>query len=107
MWQGDVRSRGHAGACVAGGMVGGVHGRGHAWQGQVGGVHGGGVRGRGAWMVRQGGMHATHAPSPTLRDMVGQCAGDTHPTGMHSCYFKNINFFCFLNICSKLSAASL
>ena len=32
-------------------------------------------------------------PPPTLRDKVGQCAGRTHPTGMHSClanYFTEI-----------------
>ena len=51
-------------ACVTGGMwaegcvVGGMH----AWWGCV---------------------YATHPPS-TLRDTVGQCAGGTHPTGMHS-----------------------
>ena len=60
---------------------GGLHGRGggHAMQG---GVHGGGYAWWGACMV--GGMHATHTPR-TLRDTVDQCAGGTHPTGMHSC----------------------
>ena len=64
------------GACMAGGMCGG-------------GMHGGNVCGRGcAW---QGGLYAMHAPHPTLRDMVGQCKGGTHPTGMHSCFsfFQN------------------
>ena len=75
-WQGRHAWRGVCvvgGACVAGGhvwwgvcMAGGMHGRGHAWQ---------------------RGMHATHAPPPqTLRDTVGQCAGGTHPTGIHSCF---------------------
>ena len=41
----------------------------------------GGMHGRGACVV--GGGHACHAP-PTPRDVVGQCAGGTHPTGMHS-----------------------
>ena len=39
----------------------------------VGGMHGGDMR-------------AMHAPPPTLRDTVGQCARGTHPTGMHSCF---------------------
>ena len=60
---------------------GGMRGRGRAWQvcvhGMVGGMHGV----VGACMA--GGMHATHTPR-TLRDTVGQCAGGTHPTGMHS-----------------------
>ena len=63
---------GEGGACVAKGGVSaegglrGVHGRGHAW-----------------W------VHAWHAhPLHRIpRDMVGQCAGGTHPTGMHSCYY--------------------
>ena len=70
----------------------GVHGRGHAWEGGMCGGHMcgggpvvGGMHGKGACMVVVVGVHATHAP-PTLRDMVGQCAGGTHPTGMHSCY---------------------
>ena len=72
VWQGDY-------------MVGGMHGRGHVWQG-------GGMCGRGhAW---QGGMHgrghACHAcPTPTLQDMVSQCAGGTYPIGMHSCSLTN------------------
>ena len=49
-------------------MAGEVHGGGHAWQGH-------------AW---QGGVCGTYA-SLMQRDMVGQCAGGTHPTGMHSC----------------------
>ena len=69
-------------ACMGRGCVwrGGMHSRGsmcgqeggHAWQG--------------ACMGR--GVHATHAPPQTLRDMVGQCAGGTHPTGMHSCLIQ-------------------
>ena len=53
-------SQGGQGACVAGG---------HAWQG------------RGACVV--GGRACV-----TLRDTVSQCAGGTHPTGMHSCYYQ-------------------
>ena len=54
-------------------MAGGVRGGG-TWQGAcvAGGVHGGGR----AWQ----GDDTTR-----LRDTVGQCAGGTHPTGMHSC----------------------
>ena len=51
------------GACMAGGRVGG-------------GMYG---------MCVVGGVHAMHAPTRTLRDTVGQCAGGTHPTGMHFC----------------------
>ena len=82
-WQGGVRGRG---VCVAGGA--GVHGRGacmaggHVWWGGVrgrGGVHGrGGMQG--ACMA--GGVRGMHTPP---RDTAGQCAGGTHPTGMHSC----------------------
>ena len=74
---------GHAwqGVCVAGGscMVGGMHVGGHAWWGacMLGGMHGRGMHGRG---------HACHACPPALRDIVSQCAGITHPTGMHSCF---------------------
>ena len=91
MWQG-----GHAwqrgvygkGACMTGGvcMAGGVRGGeacmagGHAWQG--------GMHGKGACV--SGGMHAMHAPW-TPRDMVGQCTGGTHPTGMHSCILWSFN----------------
>ena len=63
---------GHAwGDCVAGTCMVGEH----EWRGR-------GVTGGHAW---QGGMHATHAPPQPLRDMVGQYAGGTHPTAMHSC----------------------
>ena len=93
--RGHVWAGGHAwwGVCVAGGyawwgvcMAGlcSWHGGGHAWCG--GGMHGRGVHGGGyAWWgaCMAGGMHATHTPR-TLRDTVGQCAGGTHPTGMHS-----------------------
>ena len=71
------------GACVAGVCVwqGGMHGGGHLWQGGMhawqGGVHGG------------GGVCMPPMPPPsTLRDTVGQCAGGTHPTAMHSCLIK-------------------
>ena len=36
------------------------------------------------WACVAGG-YACHACLPTLRDTVGQCAGGTHPAGMHSC----------------------
>ena len=72
------------GVCMAGG---------HVWQG---GVHGGGVCmlggvcGREACVV--GDMHGRglcmpHTLPLALRDMVSQCVGSTHPTGMHSCCF--------------------
>ena len=79
-WGGHVWQRGmHGqGSCMAGGMCGGgacVVGRGHAWQG--GHACAGGC--------------ACHAHRPrTLRDTVGQCAGGTHPTGMHSCWYINV-----------------
>ena len=67
----------HGGACVVvGGMCMAGGGR-HAWWGvcMVG--------------VCMAGGHACHThPLPTLRDTVGQCAGGTHPTGMHSCLKK-------------------
>ena len=76
VWQGVCMAGGHVwqGACVA---------RGHVWQGVC--VARGGVHGRGCMA---GGMHATHASPQTLRDTVGQCAGGTHPTGMHSCIYE-------------------
>ena len=58
--------RGEGGVRSEGGMCGDG---GHAYQ-------------RGACVVK-GGMHGMHGPP--LRDMAGQCAGGTHPTGMHSC----------------------
>ena len=97
------------GACVAGrGHVvgghawsGGVHGR-RGMHGQggcvvrgvcmAGGVHGqGGMCGQGT-CVTKGGVHGMHAPP--LRDTAGQCAGGTHPTGMHSCYAIFCQQFC-------------
>ena len=108
---GGKHGRGHAwqgweGACMAGGHAWqeGVHGKGghvwqgacmvgrHAWQGSMHGkghVWQEGVCGRG--VCTGGGMHggmgrgvrAMHTPQ-TLRNMVGQCAGGMHPTGMHS-----------------------
>ena len=72
---------------------GGMHGKGgHVWQRGAcvanEGVHGKvGVCGKGGPCVAKGGMHGMHAPlGRLLRDMVGQCVGGTHPTGMHSCY---------------------
>ena len=89
-------------------MAGGVHGRGMCMAGGMygrGGMHGwGGMHGRGACVVRghvwwqgghvwqrghawwQEGMHGMHSPPQTLRDMVSQCMGSTHPTGMHFCF---------------------
>ena len=64
-------------------VKGGVHGEG-GMRGE-GGVHGkGGVPGKGGSCVVKG-VHGMHAPP--LRDTAGQCAGGTHPTGMHSCSF--------------------
>ena len=78
-WQGDVWQ----GACMMRGMHG--WGGGHVWQGGMHGrgVHGGGCIAGGACMV--GDMHAMHTTPPPLRDTVDQCAGGTHPTGMHTC----------------------
>ena len=57
--------------------------RGHVW---LGGMHGGGRARPGGVCGRRGCMHATHAPlGLILRDTVGQWAGGTHPTGIHSC----------------------
>ena len=69
--------RGKRGVCV---VKGGMHGKGgHAWQ-------------KGACVVC--------TPPPLLRDTAGQCAGGTHPTGMHSCSqcFQNIKVLTFFNI---------
>ena len=83
-----MRGRGHVwqrGACVAGG----VHGRGwgHGWQGECA-WQGEGVcmAGGHVWWGMRGGGCACHAHPPTLQDTVSQCAGSTHPTGMHSCF---------------------
>ena len=80
--------RGHAwwrGVCMAKGRgvhgEGGMHGGGHAWQ--RGGMH---SKGGHAW--QKGGMHGMH--TPPLRDTASQCAGGTHPTGMHSCFFLTL-----------------
>ena len=91
VWQGACMAGGGMcgrGTCMAGAcMAGGAHDRGHAWQGACM------ARGhvwQGVWVVGgmcgRGGVHATHAPSQTPRDMVSQCTGSTHPTGMHSCF---------------------
>ena len=90
-WQEGMHGRG---ACVAGGhawqghawqgaciVMGHALQGGHVWQGEgvcmAGRMH---ARGH-AWC----GVHATHASSPkTPRDMVSQCMGGMHPTGMHS-----------------------
>ena len=88
---------GGGGACMAGGM----HGRGacigrHGWWGVAGGVHG-----RGACMAGgctwQGGVHGRGA---CVAGEMATAAGDTHPTGMHSCcelnYWLQVepNVFC-------------
>ena len=61
----------------------------------------GGVRGRGVCMagghVRGGGGHVrgwghVHACPPADTTRYGQCAGGTHPTGMHSCLLELILF---------------
>ena len=57
-----------AGHALTGGMAGG-----HACV--AGGMHGEGGH---AWYARP--------PGRLLRDMVGQCAGGTHPTEKHSCF---------------------
>ena len=53
-----------------------------AWQGE-GGMHDGGYA---WWECAWQGACMPH--TPTLRDTVGQCAGGTHPTVMHSCLKK-------------------
>ena len=98
----------HRGACMAGGHAGqrhvwqgvcmarSVRGGGHVWQG---GIHGRGHAWQEACMA---GGCACHACPRTPRDTVGQCAGGTHPTGMHSCYsFPHHN-----NIYPPLTVAS-
>ena len=118
MHGGGMCGRGHA---WQGGMHGrGMHGGGHVWwgcawqgacmAGQVG-VHGRGACVVGACMV---GMCvvgcACHTPPPTpqptqtLGDMVSQCAGITHPTGMHSCFYYS---FVLLNSGSLVWKAHL
>ena len=73
--------------------VGGVHGRGAC---VVGGMHGrgacmagGACMVRGACVVSGGcawpGGHVWSEGGMRDEDMAGQCAGGTHPTGMHSC----------------------
>ena len=92
-WE-DMRGQG---ACVVGGMCG----RGHAWQGACM-AEGGGCVAKGVCVVKEGcawqGGHAWYAPSPPalLRDTACQCAGGTHPTGMHSC-IKNAITKCIFN----------
>ena len=51
-----------------------MHGKGFVWSGVC-------MAGGHAWL----GACMPRMPPPTLQDMVGQCAGGTHPTGMHSC----------------------
>ena len=109
-----VHGRGHAWpvGCAWGGhawgdVCGGMHGWGHAWRGAfvTGGVC---VAGGHAW--QKGDVHGNRGHAwrrvgacvakleacmvcmhPLLRDTAGQCAGGTHPTGMHSCgvFLKN------------------
>ena len=99
-WQGACMVRGmHGiGACLAGGMHGrgGKHGRGVMHGGgscMTGGMHSrgvcvAGVHGRGhAWQEAWG--HACHACPLADTTRYGQWVGSTHPTGMHSCFWKN------------------
>ena len=64
--------------------LGGMRGWGGAWLWGgacvAGGVHGGGA------CVAGGGACVVCTPPCIPRDTVGQCAGGTHPTGMHSCF---------------------
>ena len=106
VWQGDMHGRG---ACMVGACV--ARGQGHVWWG---GMHGRGC-GKGACVVKGvcmakgvcmvkggcawwgGGMHGEEGmhgegghvwyACPPPRDAAGQCAGGTHPTGMHSCFW--------------------
>ena len=112
--RGGVGGGGGGGMCGGGhAWQGGIHGsgghvwQGHAWQGvYMGGMYGGGACvvgacGRGACMAGgkgacvAGGVHGTWPCMPplTLQDMVGQCTGSTHPTGMHSS--SRINLICY------------
>ena len=98
-WWGACMARGvHGrGACMARGMWGGAWWRGacivkggHVWW--KGGMHGKGgvcmVKGGHVWWrgacVAKGGRRVWYACP--LWDTAGQCAGGTHPTGMHSCW---------------------
>ena len=68
------------GACMAGGMHGrGMCGRGCAWQG---GMHGRGC----AWTACMAGGVCGGGFAWQEKTAIG--AGDTHTTGMHSCYSK-------------------
>ena len=91
-WWGGMCGRGCA-------WQGGMCGRGHAWQGGMcgkGACMAGAVCGRGGGVARgcmaggawQGACMPHMPPPQTLRDTVGQCAGGTHPTGMHSCIYE-------------------
>ena len=54
----------------------------HGW----GGMHTRGCAWLGGHACHNHPPHALPSPSLILRDTVGQWAGGTHPTGMHSCY---------------------
>ena len=82
------------GACMAGRGGGTWVAGGHAWQGAS--MSGVGHCGRGAGgmcsrgdMCGRGVCMVRMPPHQILRDMVGQCAGGTHPTGVHSCSKEN------------------
>ena len=66
-----------------------MRGKGGSVRGEGGGAC---VCGEGGHVWRKGrGMRAMHAP--LLRDTAGQCAGGTHPTGMHSCFVVQWFYF--------------
>ena len=45
---------------------------------------------------------------PLLRDTAGQCAGGTHPTGMHSCYICNyVRFHPWVKSSSQLTSLTI
>ena len=89
VWKGDVW---WGGVCMAG--EGGLRGRGQAWQGtcMVGGMHGRGHVWQGVCMAE--GMHGREAcmmeGGGYLAGETATAAGDTHLTGMHSCFYLEI-----------------
>ena len=97
------------GACIAGHMCGrgAGQGRGHAWQGVcvIGGMHGRtSMEGEHAWQgacVAGGGMHSRGA---CMAGETATAADDTHPIGMHSCFFVwwLAEFHLFPTICFPL-----
>ena len=92
-WPGGMHAGGvHGwGVCWGHACLGSLYAGGHVWPGGVslgahvchGGMH--------AQMhVCHGGMCGMHAPCLILRDMVSQCMGGMHPTGMHSSCNPNV-----------------